>query len=143
MQFLKKKDFIERVKNEALVLMNDNDRRRRLEGRLKMQTLDLVADALPSVVKFQITSKGLVRADYFALNCKYSNVHVFDNNTISKVLYDNSKYQVIIVSKATKLGVYKVPTEYLENRLNLSDIEELAFQGIAKKHNKLSEVLGL
>lgn len=136
--------FIEMVQKQALEKMQSSDRRRRLDGRLELATLEIVKDVLPNKVKYNITSKGLIKNDYFNLNTNFKNVHTFNNNTIGITNYDTLPYRSIIIIKATFTGVLRVKTsDIYGKRLTLNELLELVTQGKAKKYNKLSEVIGL
>lgn len=136
--------FIKMVQKQAQEKMLSNDRRRRLDGKLELATLEIVKDVLPNKVKYNLTSKGLIKADYFNLNTNFKNVHTFNNNTIGITNYDTLPYRSIIVVKATFTGVLRVKTsDIYGKRLTLTELLELVNQGKAKRYNKLSEVIGL
>lgn len=136
--------FLEMAYKQAQQKQESNDRRRRLEGRLEEKTLDLFADMLPNKVSYNLTSKGLIKADYIDLNIKIKNLHIFNNNTIGITQYDERPYRVIAVIKATYTKVLRVKTsDIIGKRLNLADLEEMERQGKAKVYNKLNEALGL
>lgn len=136
--------FLEMAYKQAQQKQESNDRRRRLEGRLEEKTLDLFAEMLPNKVCYNLTSKGLIKADYIDLNIKIKNLHIFNNNTIGITQYDERPYRVIAVIKATYTKVLRVKTsDIIGKRLNLADLEEMERQGKAKAYNKLNEALGL
>lgn len=136
--------FLEMAYKQAQQKQESNDRRRRLEGRLEEKTLDLFADMLPNKVSYNLTSKGLIKADYIDLNIKIKNLHIFNNNTIGITQYDERPFRVIAVIKATYTKVLRVKTsDIIGKRLNLADLEEMERQGKAKVYNKLNEALGL
>lgn len=139
-----KQQFIEMAKKQALEKMASNDRRRRLDGKLELATLEIVGDVLPNKVKYNLTSKGLIKSDYFNLNTSFKNVHTFNNNTIGITNYDNLPYRNIIVIKATFKGVLRVKTsDIYGKRLTLNELMQLVESGKAKTYNRLSEVIGL
>lgn len=140
-----KNEFIDLAHTQAMALCESDDRRRRLDGRLQLETLDIISDILPSNVIYELTNKGAINQNYIKRNIKVRNLHILNNNTSYIQESDATfKYYNIIVIKATHKGVYKIPTQYITGvRLTLEKILELEKQGIAKKHNKLSEVLGL
>lgn len=136
--------FLEMAYKQAQEKQQNADRRRRLEGRLEEKTLDLFADLLPNMVNYNLTSKGLIKADYIDLNIKIKNLHIFNNNTIGITSYDERPYRVIAIVKATYTKVLRVKTsDIIGKRLNLEDLQEMETLGIAKVYNKLNEALGL
>lgn len=139
-----KQQFIEMLTKQAQEKMKDSDRRRRLDGRLELETLEIVKDVLPNKVKYNITSKGLIKSDYFNLNVNFKNVHMFINNTIGITNYDTLPYRNIVIIKATFKGVLRVKTaDIYGKRLTLTDLLLMLETGKAKKYNRLSEVIGL
>lgn len=136
--------FLEMAYKQAQQKQESNDRRRRLEGRLEEKTLDLFADMLPNKVSYNLTSKGLIKADYIDLNIKIKNLHIFNNNTIGITQYDERPFRVIAVIKATYQNVLRVKTaDILGKRLTLNELLEMVENGTAKQYNKVKEALGL
>ena len=139
-----KKEFIKMLQAQAQAKQEDNDRRRRLEGRLESKTLEMLGDLLPNVVRYNLTSNGNIKCDWFALNSNIKNLHIFTNNTIGITYTDLNPYRVILVIKATRCDVLRVKTaDLLGKRLNLADLEEMEKQGKAKKYMRVCEALGL
>ena len=142
MKKVKKDLFIEMVKKQATDLLNDNDRRRRLDGRLQLQTIEIVKDILPDYVVYKETTNGRISQGYLNLNVNYRNLHLFNNNTIAitrdDLLY---KYTTIVVIKATIKNVYRVLTSDIVNkRLTL---KELLTIPSLKEYKTIKESLGL
>ena len=80
---MNKNDFIELLEMQANAKMLSSDRRRRLDGRLEKNTIDLLASFLPNTCKYLITSNGCVRADWFKINnTRLKNLHIFNNSSI-------------------------------------------------------------
>lgn len=145
MKYATKQEFLEMAYNQAL---NKQDlsmpRQRRLDGRLEQATLDLFAEMLPNKVAYNLTSKGLIKADWVDLNIKVKNLHIFNNNTIGITDYDERPFRVIVVIKATYKNILRVKTtDILGKRLNLNDLQEMEANGLAKPYNRLKEALGL
>lgn len=141
MKKVKKKVFIEMVEKQARELLNDNDRRRRLDGRLQLQTINIVKEILPDYVVYKETPNGKISQGYLNLNVKYRNLHLFNNNTIAiqrdDLLY---KYTTIVVVKATVQNVYRVLTSDIVNkRLTLKEL--LAIPSL-KEYKTIKESLG-
>ncbi len=142
MKKVKKDLFMEMVKKQATDLLNDNDRRRRLDGRLQLQTIEIVKDILPDYVVYKETTNGRISQGYLNLNVNYRNLHLFNNNTIAitrdDLLY---KYTTIVVIKATIKNVYRVLTSDIVNkRLTL---KELLTIPSLKEYKTIKESLGL
>lgn len=141
MIILKKDLFIERATKEANVLMSNPCRKRQLDGRLQLLTLQIVADYLPSNVKFLETKSKGIRQDYFAINTRIKNLHIFNNNTIYIQQYDDMPVTNIIVIKATCKTVYTVKTsEIIDKRLTLKELQAIPS---LKVNEKLADKLGL
>ena len=139
-----KTNFIEMLTKQAQEKMKDSDRRRRLDGRLELSMLEIVKDVLPNKIKYNITTKGLIKTDYYNLNTNFKNVHMFVNNTIGITNYDNAPYRSIVIVKATFKGVLRVKTaDIYGKRLTLTDLLLMLENGKAKKYDRLSEVIGL
>ncbi len=142
MKKVSKKVFIEMAKKQALDLLNDGDRRRRLDGRLQLETINIVAEILPDYVVYKETPKGKISQGYLNLNVNYRNLHLFNNNTIAiqrdDLLY---KYTTIVVIKATVQNVYRVLTsDIVDKRLTLKEL--LAIPSL-KEYKTIKESLGL
>lgn len=142
MKRVKKDLFIEMAKKQAMELLNDNDRRRRLDGRLQLQTINIVSEILPDYVVYKETAKGKISQGYLNLNVNYRNLHLFNNNTIAitrdDLLY---KYTTIVVIKATIKNVYRVKTSDIVNkRLTLKEL--LSIPSL-KEYKTIKESLGL
>jgi len=142
MKKVKKDLFIEMAKKQAMELLNDNDRRRRLDGRLQLQTINIVSEILPDYVVYKETPNGKISQGYLNMNVKYRNLHLFNNNTIAitrdDLLY---KYTTIVVIKATIKNVYRVLTSDIVNkRLTL---KELLTIPSLKEYKTIKESLGL
>lgn len=140
---MNKKDFIELLEMQATEKMLSNDRRRRLDGRLEKNTIDLLASFLPNTCKYLMTSKGCIRADWFSLNnTRFKNLHIFNNNTIYIQDKDNYKYTTIIIIKATEITILRgLTSDLLGLRLTLTEIKNLERLGALKRYNKLCDVL--
>jgi hypothetical protein len=144
MKYTTKEQFLEMAYAQAREKQANADRRRRLEGRLEEKTLNIVESALSSKVAYNLTPKGLIKADWVDLNIKYKNLHIFNNNTIGISEYDENRYRVILVIKATYCKALRVEMDSIRGqRLNLEDLKALEVQGIAKEYKRLSEALGL
>lgn len=144
---IEKNLFIEMLERQASEKMQASDRRRRLDGRLELETLELLGDLLPSVVNYATTSNGNIRADWFKLNSHFKNLHIFNNNT-TYINTDAStlknKYIVIVVIKATYKGVLRIKTQDIIGvRLTLTELLEMVHNGIAKPYSRVAEALGL
>jgi hypothetical protein len=142
MKKVSKKVFIEMVKKQAFDLLNDNDRRRRLDGRLQLATIEIVKEILPDYVVYKETPNGRISQGYLNLNVNYRNLHLFNNNTIAiqrdDLLY---KYTTIVVIKATIQNVYRVLTSDIVNkRLTLKEL--LSIPSL-KEYKTIKESLGL
>lgn len=142
MKRVKKDLFIEMAKKQAMELLNDNDRRRRLDGRLQLQTINIVSEILPDYVVYKETAKGKISQGYLNLNVNYKNLHLFNNNTIAIVKDDLIyKYTTIVVIKATVQNVYRVLTsDIINKRLTL---KELLTIPSLKEYKTIKESLGL
>lgn len=144
MKYTTKEQFIEMAYAQAREKQANADRRRRLEGRLEEQTLDIVASVLPSKVAYNLTPKGLIKADYVGLNVNFKNLHIFNNNTMGISEYDENRFRVVLVIKATYCKALRIEMDNIRGqRLNLEDLKKLEAQGIAKEYKRLSEALGL
>ena len=144
MKYATKIEFLEMAYNQAREKQLNADRRRRLDGRLEEMTLNQFADLLPNKVAYNITSKGLIKADWVDLNIKVKNLHIFNNNTIGITDYDERPYRVIVIIKATYQNVLRVKTtDILGKRLTLNELQEMEANGLAKPYNKVKEALGL
>lgn len=144
MKYATKQQFLEMALQQAREKQENADRRRRLDGRLEQATLDLFAEMLPNKVAYNITSKGLIKADWVDLNIKVKNLHIFNNNTIGITEYDERPFRVIVVIKATYKNVLRVKTaDILGKRLTLNELLEMVENGTAKEYNKVKEALGL
>jgi hypothetical protein len=144
MKYATKTEFLEMALQQAKEKQANADRRRRLDGRLEEMTLNQFADLLPSKVAYNITSKGLIKADWVDLNIKVKNLHIFNNNTIGITDYDERPFRVIVVIKATYQNVLRVKTtDILGKRLTLNELQEMEANGLAKPYNKVKEALGL
>ena len=144
---IQKNLFLEMLENQAREKMQHADRRRRLDGRLELETLEMLGDLLPNSVYYATTSNGNIRADWFALNSKINNLHIFNNNT-TYINTDAStlknKYIVIVVIKATYKSVLRVKVaDIVGVRLTLGELQEMEQNGIAKKYSRVAEALGL
>lgn len=144
MKYATKENFLEMALQQAREKQENADRRRRLDGRLEQATLDLFAEMLPNKVAYNITSKGLIKADWVDLNIKVKNLHIFNNNTIGITDFDERPYRVIVVIKATYQNVLRVKTsDILGKRLTLNELLAMVENGTAKEYNKVKEALGL
>lgn len=144
MKYATKQEFLEMAYNQAREKQLNADRRRRLDGRLEEMTLNQFAELLPNKVAYNITSKGLIKADWVDLNIKVKNLHIFNNNTIGITDYDERPYRVIVIIKATYQNVLRVKTtDILGKRLTLNELQEMEANGLAKPYNKVKEALGL
>ena len=144
MKYATKQQFLEMAYNQAREKQLNADRRRRLDGRLEEMTLNQFADLLPSKIAYNITSKGLIKADWGDLNIKVKNLHIFNNNTIGITDYDERPFRVIGIIKATYQNVLRVKTtDVLGKRLTLNELQEIEANGLAKPYNKVKEALGL
>lgn len=144
MKYATREQFLEMAYKQAQEKQLNADRRRRLDGRLEQMTLNQFADLLPLKVAYNITSKGLIKADWVDLNIKVKNLHIFNNNTIGITDYDERPYRVIVVIKATYQNVLRVKTsDILGKRLTLNELLEMVENGTAKQYNKVKEALGL
>lgn len=144
MKYATKQQFLEMALQQAREKQENADRRRRLDGRLEQATLDLFAEMLPNKVAYNITSKGLIKADWVDLNIKVKNLHIFNNNTIGITDFDERPYRVIVVIKATYQNVLRVKTsDILGKRLTLNELLAMVENGTAKEYNKVKEALGL
>lgn len=132
MKTMQKNQFIKMAKAQAYAKMENSDRRRRLDGRLELATIEIFGDLLPQMVKYEETSKNLIKMTYLNLNLKYKNLHLLANNTPYQQEYcDTYLYTYIVVIKATHKGIYKGKTENLINiRLTLAETENLINQGL-------------
>lgn len=145
---IQKNLFLEMLERQAMEKMQHADRRRRLDGRLELATLEMLGGLLPSVVHYATTSNGNIRADWFALNNnRFKNLHIFSNNT-TYINTDAStlknKYLVVVVIKATAKTVYRIKVaDVVGVRLTLGELQEMEHNGIAKKYEKVAEALGL
>lgn len=142
MLYTNKENLVQMLKEQANQKMLSSDRRRRLDGRLELETLKVVADLLPEECKYLTTANGNIRADYYALNCPLSNIHIFNNNTT--YIQSNSKetWTYVVVIKATYQKVIKVRTKYVLNyRLTLREILDLVEDGLAKTYESLEAAL--
>ena len=138
---LKKELFIERATKEANELKANPCRKRKLDGRLQLLTLRIVADYLPANVKFLETKNKSIRQDYFAINTRIKNLHIFNNNTIYIQQYDDNILTTILVVKATCKTVYTVKTsEVVDKRLTLKELQAIPS---LKVNEKLADKLGL
>lgn len=142
MKKVEKNLFIELAKKQAMDLLNDDDRRRRLDGRLQLATIQIVKDILPDYVVYKETPNGKISQGYLNLNSNYKNLHLFNNNTIAiqrdDLLY---KYTTIVVIKATVQNVYRVLTsDIVDKRLTL---KELLNVPSLKEYKTIKESLGL
>lgn len=144
MKYATKQEFLEMAYNQAREKQLNADRRRRLDGRLEEMTLNQFAELLPNKVAYNITSKGLIKADWVDLNIKVKNLHIFNNNTIGITDYDERPFRVIVIIKATYQNVLRVKTtDILGKRLTLNELQEMEANGLAKPYNKVKEALGL
>lgn len=144
MKYATKQQFLEMALQQAREKQLNADRRRRLDGRLEEMTLNQFADLLPSKVAYNITSKGLIKADWVDLNIKVKNLHIFNNNTIGITDYDERPFRVIVIIKATYQNVLRIKTtDILGKRLTLNELQEMEANGLAKPYNKVKEALGL
>lgn len=139
MLFLTKEKFKEKVLKQANDKINHKNRRRRLDGRLELLTFEILEPFLPDIVEYCTTAKNNIRSDYFALNIKKPNVHIFNNNT-AYILNDKKyKWTYYIVVKATFQGVVKVDTtKVLHERITLHDIMEMLANGTAERCDTLT-----
>ncbi len=142
MKKVEKSLFIEMMKKQATDLLNDNDRRRRLDGRLQLTTIEIVSDILPDYVVYKETPNGKISQGYLNLNVNYRNLHLFNNNTIAiqrdDLLY---KYTTIVVIKATVQNVYRVLTsDIVDKRLTLKELLKVPS---LKEYKTIKESLGL
>lgn len=136
-----KEQLIELLERQASEKQASTDRRRRLDGRLEAETLDALADLLPNVCKYQITTNGNIRADWFALNCNIKNLHIFNNNTQYIQIDTTTKYTYIVVIKATFQAIVKVKTRIvLYDRLTLEEIKFLIEEGQAETLESLKGI---
>ena len=134
-----KERFKEKILKQANDKISSKDRRRRLDGRLELLTFEILEPFLPNIVEYCTTTKGNVRSDYFALNIKKPNVHIFNNNTAYILIDKKYKWTYYIVVKATFQGVVKVnTTKVLYERINLNDIMEMLANGIAERCDNLT-----
>ena len=142
MKKVKKDLFIEMAKKQARDLLNDSDRRRRLDGRLQLQTINIVSEILPDYVVYKETPNGKISQGFLNLNVNYRNLHLFNNNTIAIVKDDLLyKYTTIVVIKATVQNVYRVLTSDIVNkRLTLKEL--LSIPSL-KEYKTIKESLGL
>jgi len=144
MKYATREEFLEKALQQAQEKQRNADRRRRLDGRLEEATINQFADLLPSKVAYNITSKGLIKADWVDLNIKIKNLHIFNNNTIGITDYDERPFRVIVIIKATYQNVLRVKTtDILGKRLTLNELQEMEANGLAKPYNKVKEALGL
>lgn len=140
---MNKKDFIELLEMQANAKMLSSDRRRRLDGRLEKNTINLLASYLPNTCKYLITSNGCVRADWFKLNnTRLKNLHIFNNNTIYIQDKNSYKYTTIVIIKATETTILRgLTSELLDLRLTLTEIKNLESLGVLKRYSKLCDAL--
>ena len=144
MKYATRTEFLEMALQQAQEKQLNSDRRRRLDGRLEEATINQFAELLPNKVAYNITSKGLIKADWVDLNIKVKNLHIFNNNTIGITEYDERPFRVIVVIKATYQNVLRVKTtDILGKRLTLNELLEMVENGKAKEYNKVKEALGL
>jgi hypothetical protein len=144
MKYATRNEFLEMALQQAKEKQANADRRRRLDGRLEEMTLNQFAELLPLKVAYNITSKGLIKADWVDLNIKVKNLHIFNNNTIGITDFDERPYRVIVIIKATYQNVLRVKTtDILGKRLTLTELLEMVENGKAKEYNKVKEALGL
>lgn len=136
--------FIERLKREISTGLQDPDRRRRSEARLNGELLEMVGGALPSVVEYNETSKGLIKWDFIEknLSSKKTRVLLLGTNTPGNG-EKPSQYYVVISNKRNLKGCYKIKSTEKVERLTMERLEELINKGVAKPFNKLNEALGL
>lgn len=142
MKKIEKNLFIKMIEEQARELLNDNDRRRRLDGRLQLATINIVKEILPEHVVYKETAKGKISQGYLNLNVNYKNLHLFNNNTIAiqrdDLLY---KYTTIVVIKASVQNVYRVLTsDIVDKRLTLKEL--LSIPSL-KEYKTIKESLGL
>lgn len=142
MKKVEKSLFIKMIEGQARELLNDNDRRRRLDGRLQLATINIVKEILPDYVVYKETPNGKISQGYLNLNVNYRNLHLFNNNTIAIVKDDLIyKYTTIVVIKATVQNVYRVLTsDIVDKRLTLKEL--LAIPSL-KEYKTIKESLGL
>ena len=130
------------AKKQAFDLLNDDDRRRRLDGRLQLATIEIVKEILPDQVIYKETPNGRISQGYLNLNVNYRNLHLFNNNTIAiqrdDLLY---KYTTIVVIKATVQNVYRVLTsDIIDKRLTLKELLKVPS---LKEYKTIKKSLGL
>lgn len=136
-----KENLIKLLERQAQQKQASTDRRRRLEGRLELATLEALKDLLPNVCKHQITTNENIRADWFALNCNIKNLHIFNNNTQYIQIDTTTKYTYILVIKATFQAIVKVKTNViLYDRLTLEEIKFLLEEGQAERLESLKGI---
>lgn len=142
MLYTTKEELIKMLESQANEKMQDKDRRRRLDGRLEKTTIELLSASLPDIVKYQKTTSGNIRADWFALNNNIENLHIFNNNTQYIQTLKTYKYTYIVVIKATYQGVIKCLTKNItDERLTLENIKWFISEGLMKEYTSLESAL--
>ena len=145
--YLSKDLFISAMRNQANEKMRNEDRRRRLDGRLELATLNIFSELLPESVEFERGNKNnYIKQDYISRNIlvNYDNLHLFNNNTSYIVFNNNTSYKFynLVIVKATFQGCVRIPSSAIVNdRLTLKEIKNLLELGVAKRFETLEDLI--
>lgn len=145
MKKLQKKLFIEALNNQLMTDYTTGDRRRRSEARYNVRLLEMVQDALPSVVNYNITDKGKIKFDFINLNLSKANYTIELLGTNTPGAGDKKqRYTIILCNKASLCGCFKIKTDELSGeRITLETLQNLIAEKKAVKYEKLNEVFGI